>query len=150
MFISSIDNCPHFSSSKFIDYNTLQYFSFHNIFNEDDNEDEEYNPNMKLVNLLFYNNNITLDENKKSEESTSFESLFHKNNIIYNDDLNTNKEHIYFLCLSCGQILRTREIINNHIQKENHYIAINLIDISIWCLECVNPKLDNNHVLILN
>ena len=144
MFISSIDNCPHFSSSKFIDYNTLQYFSFHNIFNEDDYEDEEYNPNMKLVNLLFYNNNITLDENKKSEESTSFESLFHKNNIIYNDDLNTNKEHIYFLCLSCGQILRTREIINNHIQKENHYIAINLIDISIWCLECVNPKLDNN------
>ena len=145
MFISSIDNCPHFSLSKFIDYNTLQYFSFRNIFDGNEDEDEEYNPNMKLVNLLFYNNNLNLNSEKQNEENASFESLFHKNNIIYNNNINTVKEeHIYFLCLSCGEILRSREDINNHIQKENHYIAINLADVSIWCLECVNLQLDNN------
>ena len=131
MLISSMDNCTHFSFSKFIDYNIFQYFSFHNIFNEDENESEEYNPNIKLINFIFYNNSITFDENKKSEENSYFESLFHKNNIIYNDDLITNEEHIYFLCLPCGEILRTREDINNYAQKENHYIAINLTDISI-------------------
>ena len=145
MFISSIDNCPHFSLSKFIDYNTLQYFSFRNIFDGNEDEDEEYNPNMKLINLLFYNNNLNLNSEKQNEENASFESLFHKNNIIYNNNINTVKEeHIYFLCLSCGEILRSREDINNHIQKENHYIAINLTDVSIWCLECVNLQLDNN------
>jgi len=61
-----------------------------------------------------------------------------------NPALIPENEHIYFLCLSCGEILRSREDINNHIQKENHYIAINLTDISIWCLECVNLQLNNN------
>ena len=49
MLISSMDNCTHFSFSKFIDYNIFQCFSFHNIFNEDENESEEYNPDVKLL-----------------------------------------------------------------------------------------------------
>ena len=87
-----------------------------------------------IINKLFYNNNITVNNDVQLEENTPFELLFQKNNIIYNDDLNSYKEHIYYLCLSCGEILRSIEDINLHIQKESHYIDINLTDISIWCL----------------
>ena len=132
MFISSIDNCPHFSLSKFIDYNTLQYFSFRNIFDGNEDEDEEYNPNMKLVNLLFYNN-YDFNQNKPNNNYTDFESIFHKNDID-NNKINSVKEHLYFLCLSCGSILKAREEINKHVQSLKHYIAINLTDISIWFL----------------
>ena len=144
MFVSALENCSHFSQVEFIDYNSLQYFSLNNIFNKDDNEDEdeEYNPNMKLVNLLFYNN-YDFHQNKPNDNYTDFESIFHKNDID-NNKVNSVKEHLYFLCLSCGAILKTREEINKHVQTLKHYIAINLTDISIWCLECVNPSLENN------
>ena len=143
MYISAINNCPHFSSANFIDYNELQYFSFNDIFNKNDNEDEEYIPNMKLVNLLF-DKTITFKEEKKDDNiKDSPESLFHKNNIVYNS-VDTQKEHKYFHCLSCGTILKSNEDINNHKLMLGHYIAINLTDISIWCLECINPQLENN------
>ena len=142
MYISAIENCTHFSSNKFIDYNSLQYFSLNNVFNENE-KDEECIPNMKLVNLLFYNNISIHEENKDNNIPDTFESLFHKNNIDYNS-IDSEKEHKYFLCLSCGIILSSRSEINNHTQILKHYIAINLTDISIWCLECINPYLDNN------
>ena len=143
MYISAINNCPHFSSANFIDYNELQYFSFNAIFNKNDIEDEEYIPNMKLVNLLFDKNNTFKEEKQNNNNSQdSLESLFHKNIIDYNC-INTQKEHIYFMCLSCGIILKSKEEINNHKVVLGHYIAINLTDISIWCLECINPQLEN-------
>jgi len=144
MYISAINNCPHFSSANFIDYNELQYFSFNAIFNKNDIEDEEYIPNMKLVNLLFDKNNTFKEEKQNNNNSQdSLESLFHKNIIDYNC-INTQKEHIYFMCLSCGIILKSKEEINNHKVMLGHYISINLTDISIWCLECINPQLENN------
>ena len=39
MYIPAVDNCPHFFKTKFIDYNSLQYFSFNDIFHDD--EDDE-------------------------------------------------------------------------------------------------------------
>jgi len=144
MYISAINNCPHFSSANFIDYNELQYFSFNAIFNKNDIEDEEYIPNMKLVNLLFDKNNTFKEEKQNNNNSQdSLESLFHKNIIDYNC-INAQKEHIYFMCLSCGIILKSKEEINNHKVMLGHYISINLTDISIWCLECINPQLENN------
>ena len=144
MYISAINNCPHFSSANFIDYNELQYFSFNAIFNKNDIEDEEYIPNMKLVNLLFDKNNTFKEEKQNNNNSQdSLESLFHKNIIDYNC-INAQKEHIYFMCLSCGIILKSKEEINNHKAMLGHYISINLTDISIWCLECINPQLENN------
>ena len=144
MYISAINNCPHFSSANFIDYNELQYFSFNAIFNKNDIEDEEYIPNMKLVNLLFDRNNTFKEEKQNNNNSQdSLESLFHKNIIDYNC-INAQKEHIYFMCLSCGIILKSKEEITNHKVMLGHYIAINLTDISIWCSECINPQIGNN------
>ena len=142
MFIPPIENCPHFSNTKFIDYNELQYFSLKEIFNKNDNEDEEYDPSMKLVNLLFYQNKNN-PENIYNNDNMEFESMFHKQNIKYDEEL-TEKEHIYFLCLSCGIVLRSKEDINIHMQTEKHYIFFNLLDISIWCSECSNPAISNN------
>ena len=145
MYISAINNCPHFSSANFIDYNELQYFSFNAIFNKNDIEDEEYIPNMKLVNLLFDKNNTFKEEkqNNNNNSQDSLESLFHKNIIDYNC-INAQKEHIYFMCLSCGIILKSKEEITNHKVMLGHCIAINLTDISIWCSECINPQIGNN------
>ena len=144
MYISAINNCPHFSSANFIDYNELQYFSFNAIFNKNDIEDEEYIPNMKLVNLLFDRNNTFKEEKQNNNNSQdSLESLFHKNIIDYNC-INAQKEHIYFMCLSCGIILKSKEEITNHKVMLGHCIAINLTDISIWCSECINPQIGNN------
>ena len=144
MYISAINNCPHFSSANFIDYNELQYFSFNAIFNKNDIEDEEYIPNMKLVNLLFDKNNTFKEEKQNNNNSQdSLESLFHKNIIDYNC-INAQKEHIYFMCLSCGIILKSKEEITNHKVMLGHCIAINLTDISIWCSECINPQIGNN------
>ena len=140
MFFSAIDNCPHFSNTNFIDYNSLQYFSMRDIF--ESIKDADYNPKMALVNLLF-GNNIDSIMPKQNEEYTKFEEIFEKN-INHSNDLTPENEHIYFLCLSCGLILRTRSGINNHIEAFNHYIVMNLTDISIWCLECINPKCENN------
>ena len=143
MYISAIENCPHFSSTKIIDYNTLQYFSFKEVFNENINNTEEKNPIMELVNLLFYNSTAFKKENQNNNEPQNLENLFHKENIDY-DSLCSEKEHIYFLCLSCGEILKSKIDRNSHIEMLKHYICINLTDISIWCLECKNPQLDNN------
>ena len=142
MFIPAKENCPHFSATKFIDYNELQYFSFKELFNKNDNEDEEYEPNMKLVNLLFYKNE-NISETKKNDEYTDFESIFHKKNIEFNEE-GLEKDHIYFLCLSCGAILLSKEEISLHTDTQNHYISMNLLDTSIWCFECSNSELSIN------
>lgn len=157
MFISGIDSCPHFLINKFIDYNSLQYFSFNDIF---ENIDDDYSY-MKLVNLLF-NDNENEIENEKSKEKEEkgekegdfmFESLFMKNIINNNNEIKNKDENLYFLCLSCGRILRAKSQIDNHLKEEMHYIAFNLTDISIWCLECKNPYAingQNGTPLILN
>ena len=143
MFISAIENCPHFEASKFIDYNSLQYFSIGEVFNKDNKEDTDYDPSMKLVNLLFYHN-LTLNEEKQNDEDSSkLESLFLKD-VKYYSEINQESENIYFLCLTCGTILSSKSEINSHVQEMKHYISINLTDISIWCLECINPQLGNN------
>ena len=103
-FLVPVSNCAgpvctnsefNFSATKFIDYNELQYFSFKELFNKNDYEDEEYEPNMKLVNLLFYKNE-NISETKKNDEYTDFESIFHKKNIEFNEE-GLEKDHIYFL-----------------------------------------------------
>ena len=143
MFISAIDNCPHFDKSTFIDYNSLQFFSFRDVFSQEDLEEEENDPNMKLVNLLLFPNLSLEDKTQTKEDTSKLESLFHQNNTIYNQ-LNSEKENIYFLCLSCGTVLSSKDDISYHIEDTKHYIAISLTDISVWCLECANPKLENN------
>ena len=145
MYISGIDNCPHFCNANFIDYNTLQYFSFNDIFNDDKDEIS----NQKLVKLLFND----IDKEKKNEEHKVenededfvFESIFKKstNDNDVDNVINVKKENLYYLCLSCGKILNNKEMINTHLTEENHYIAINLTDISIWCLQCKNPLIQN-------
>ena len=152
MYISAIDNCPHFCKTKFIDYNSLQYFSFNDIFHDD--EDDE--SNMKLVNVLFNEKteeNIN-EEKKDKEEDFVFESIFKKSIVENNNnDIKKRTDNLYFLCLSCGLILNTRELINSHLNEENHSIVINLTDISIWCLECQSPLIKNEQKgtpLILN
>ena len=47
MFFSAIDNCPHFSNTNFIDYNSLQYFSMRDIF--ESIKDADYNPKMRNI-----------------------------------------------------------------------------------------------------
>ena len=140
MYIPAIDNCPHFCKTKFIDYNSLQYFSFNDIFHDD--EDDE--SNMKLVNVLFNEKteeNIN-EEKKDKEDDFVFESIFKKSIVENNNnDIKKRTDNLYFLCLSCGLILNTRELINSHLNEENHSIVINLTDISIWCLECQNPMI---------
>ena len=79
MFFSAIDNCPHFSNTNFIDYNSLQYFSMRDIF--ESIKDADYNPKMALVNLLFGNNIDSIMPNQ-NEEYTKFEEIFEKNIII--------------------------------------------------------------------
>ena len=74
-----------FGASKFIDYNSLQYFSIGEVFNKDNKEDTDYDPSMKLVNLLFYNN-LTLNEEKQNDEDSSkLESLFLKDVKYYSE-----------------------------------------------------------------
>ena len=110
MYIPAVDNCPHFFKTKFIDYNSLQYFSFNDIFHDD--EDDE--SNMKLVNVLFNEKteeNIN-EEKKDKEEDFVFESIFKKSIVENNNNVIQKKsENLYFLCLSCGLILNTRELI---------------------------------------
>ena len=143
MFITGIDNCPHFSQCKFIDYKELQYFSFNDVFEND--EDDEYS-NLKLINLLFdkkENENINKENKVITEkvEDFNFESNFIKSSFDNNknEEIKNENEKIYFLCLSCGKILNTKEILESHPKEEKHYIVMNLTDISIWCLECKNP-----------
>ena len=144
MFITGIENCPHFLQSKFIDYKNLQFFSFNDV--KENDEDDEYS-NLKLVNLLFdkkQNENINKennDNNTEKVEDFNFESNFIKNAFDNNknEEIKNKKEYKYFLCLSCGKILDTKEILEFHLTEEKHYIAMNLTDISIWCLECKNP-----------
>ena len=152
MFICGTENCPHFYKNSFIDYKNLQYFSFNEIF---DNNDEQYNPNMKLTNILFTNKKIEKTKEKNEKEGEfNFEFSFNKSITYKNSqEINNLKDNIYFLCLSCGKIINTKEQIDFHIKEELHYIAINLTDISIWCLECKNPFIKNNQKgtpLILN
>ena len=119
MFISGIDSCPHFFEIKFIDYNSLQYFSFNKIFKKDK---DEYN-NMKLVNLLFNkkeNENEKENVKENEEEEFQFESIF-KKEIINNDIIKEKEEKIYFLCLSCGEILQTKEQIYSHPKEANNH-----------------------------
>ena len=138
MYISGINNCPHFFKNDFIDYNELQYFSFKNIF--DNNENKIYS-NLKFVNLLFNKINNRKINYTENNQDFDFELIFKKslfdNNI--HEEIKNKEENIYFLCLTCGKILNTLEQLNFHLKEENHYIAINLTDISIWCLECKNP-----------
>ena len=148
MFITGIDNCPHFKESIFIDYKNLQFFSFNDVF--ENNEDEEYS-NMKLVNLLFdkkENENIFKEKNEKAEKDVifNFESNFIKSifDNYKNEEIKNKTENSYFLCLSCGILLNTKEILEFHIKEEKHYICMNLTDISIWCLECKNPLVKND------
>ena len=146
MYISGIDNCPHFYKNNFIDYNSLQYFSFKDAFENKDEDDDVYS-NMKLVNLLFNKENVNkIKENKDKEEEFNFESafcesIFNNNN---NQGIKTLEENLHFLCLSCGKILNTKEQLEFHLKEEIHYIVINLTDISIWCLECKNPSINND------
>ena len=138
MYISGINNCPHFFKNDFIDYNELQYFSFKNIF--DNNENKIYS-NLKFVNLLFNKINNRKINYTENNQDFDFELIFKKslfNNNIH-EEIKNKEENIYFLCLTCGKILNTLEQLNFHLKEENHYIAINLTDISIWCLECKNP-----------
>jgi NAD-dependent SIR2 family protein deacetylase len=137
MFISGINNCPHFFKNKFIDYNSLQYFSFNDVF---DNIEDEYS-DMKLVNLLFNKkeNEKEKEEKMDKKEDFIFEKIFKKEILNYNNEIKSKEGNIYFLCLSCGKILHREEEIDFHLKEEIHYIALNLTDISVWCLECKNP-----------
>ena len=148
MFISGIDNCPHFFENKFIDYNSLQNFSF-KIFNKDE---DKYRIR-KLVNLLFKNENeIENIKEKENEKEFHFEAFF-KKQMIKKEEIKDKQEYIYFLCLSCGEILKTKDQIYSHPKEKLHYIAFNLSDISVWCLECRNPYVMNDKKgtpLILN
>ena len=138
MYISAIDNCPHFSNTKFIDPNTLKYFSFNDVFNIEDE-----NSSMKLVNLLFneeFKEESKEDNLQNDNDDFIFEKIFKKSAMDNNNNQIINKtENIYFLCLSCGIILNSKEQIKNHLKEVNHYIAMNLTDISVWCNECKNP-----------
>ena len=143
MYISAIENCPHFPSTKFIDYNALQYFSMKEVFTKNVNNEEENNPIMELVNLLFYNNTTFKKENPNNNELQTFENLFQKDIIDYNSNC-SEEEHIYFLCLSCGEVFKSKIDINTHKEVLKHYIYINLTDISVWCFECINRQLEKN------
>ena len=143
MYISAIENCPHFPSTKFIDYNALQYFSMKEVFTKNVNNKEENNPIMELVNLLFYNNTTFKKENPNNNKPQTFENLFQKDIIDYNSNC-SEEEHIYFLCLSCGEVFKSKIDISNHKEMLKHYIYINLTDISVWCFECINSQLEKN------
>ena len=146
MYITGIHNCPHFLKSNFIDYNQLQYFSFNDIFDNNESECDNY-PKMKLVDLLFNKTENKKINSKEKEISPNFdfESIFKKssfdNNNNINEEINNKKENIFFLCLSCGTVLTDKDQLNTHPKEEKHYITINLTDISIWCLECKNPSI---------
>ena len=135
MYIPGIDNCPHFFKNKFIDYNALQFFSFRDIF------DKAKEDNSNLENKLFTEkqNGQIHEKNNDNSGNFIFESMFKKEIIDNNEKPKKKSENIYYLCLSCEEILNTEEQINCHLKEKSHYIAINLTDISVWCLECKNP-----------
>ena len=129
MYINPIDNCPHFSNTEFIDSDLLQFLYLNDIFHKD-----EENSTMKLVDLIFEeekNEKRNQDKINKIEE-LNFESIFKKNILDDNNDEKDSKAgKLYFLCLSCALLLNSKEQIEIHLKEKNHYIAINLTDISI-------------------
>lgn len=134
MFVSAISDCPHFDSSKIIDYNELQFFSFNDLYSDS----KEKNDNMQ---------DLFLENEKKENKITqnkelNFESMFKKN--IYSIEEDEKDEEVLFLCISCGQIIRTKEEMNIHCTEKKHYISINLVDISLWCQICINPIFSNS------
>ena len=94
-------------------------------------------------------------------EEFNFELIFKKNILDDNNDEKDSKAgKLYFLCLSCSLVLNSKEQIEIHLKEKNHYIAINLTDISIWCFECKSPllkddqkgvpiKLNNNQIMLI-
>ena len=158
MYINPVENCPHFSNTEFIDSELLQFFYLNDIFHKD-----EENSTMKLVDLIFDEdkNEKQKQDNINKNEEFNFELAFKKNILDNNNDEKDSKTvKLYFLCLSCALILNSKEEIETHSKEKNHYIAINLTDISIWCLECKSPllkrdqkgvpiKLNNNQIMLI-
>ena len=103
--------CPHFSETKFIDPNTLQFFSYRGLLNI-----PEY---PELNELLSAFEGIQIIETIKEE---------HKNDSL---------EFPPYLCLSCGEKMKLKEdFLTHHKKNPTHNILINLVNLNIVCYEC--------------